>query len=302
MNVSRPTQYRLAIVCLLFSASAWGIIWYPFRLLNEAGMSALWTTLVIYLAVAVPTIPILYRQYPVIRSHLAHLVALALAASIANVGFLVAVTEGEVMRVTLLFYLSPLWAVLLSRWWLKEDLPLVAVLMLMIALCGSAIMLWNPSMGFPWPHDSIDWLALIAGVAFAANNVLVRKMATISTTIKATLTWWGVVVISIVVLLYQQAPIPDVSATVWISTWLLGWGTIVAMTAAILYGVSHMPVYRSSIIMLFELVVAALSAWWLANEVMSGSEWLGGTLILLAGYGVVRIQSQNLSHNHKEGK
>jgi len=43
-----------------------------------------------------------------------------------------------------------------------------------------------------------------------------------------------------------------------------------------------MPVQRSSVIMLFELVIGALSAWWLAGEAVSGQEWIGGTLILAA--------------------
>jgi drug/metabolite transporter (DMT)-like permease len=40
--------------------------------------------------------------------------------------------------------------------------------------------------------------------------------------------------------------------------------------------------------MLFELVIAALSAWWLTDERLSSLEWLGGSLILLAGYLLVR--------------
>ena len=46
--------------------------------------------------------------------------------------------------------------------------------------------------------------------------------------------------------------------------------------------VTHMPVQRSAVIMLFELVVGAASAWWLAGEVVTLREWIGGMLILSA--------------------
>ncbi len=288
MLISHTQKNRLAVGCLLFSATMWGLIWYPLRLLDKAGMSATWGVFIIYFTAAIFTIPILCRQYKIIFLHKAELAGLALAAGIFNIGFLVAVTKGEVMRITLLFYLSPLWAVLLSRWWLKEKLPFIAIVMLVIAMCGSVIMLWHPSIGLPWPHDIADWLALTAGVAFAANNVLVRKLTSVPMNVKTTVTWWGVVITAITILAGQQASIPDVAGVVWLMTWVLGGGSIIMMTLATLYGVANMPIYRSSVIMLFELIVAAVSAWWLASEVMLAREALGGSLILLAGYGVVR--------------
>ena len=290
MNLSHHTHNRFAIICLLFSASMWGLIWYPLRLLNEANMPAVWSSLIMYLAAAVIVIPVLYRQYKTILLFRSDLFLLAVAAGITNVAFVVALIEGEIMRVMLLFYLSPLWTVLLGRWWLKEKLSLPAILMLAVAMGGTVVMLWNPGVGFPWPHNLADWLALMASIAFSVNNVLARKLASVSMGVKTAVVWWGVVVASIVVLMYQQAAIPDVSLSVWASAWLLGWGGIVIMTIAVLYGVASMPVYRSSVIMLFELVVAAIATWWLTNEAMSLQEWFGGGLILLAGYGVARAE------------
>ena len=103
--------------------------------------------------------------------------------------------------------------------------------------------------------------------------------------------WWGVVGVSLLVIIVQQSPLPEVTTTIWASAWLLGWFGIVAMTVAVLYGVAMMPVYRSSVIMLFELIVAAVAAWLLTDEAMTSQEWLGGGLIILAAYGVAKIKS-----------
>ena len=289
MIIRTLPENTLAIVCVLFSASVWGIIWYPLRLLADAGMSGIWSSLVMYLAAAVLSIPILIKQHQLVFRFNFNLLALALAAGITNVAFVVALIEGEVMRVMLLFYLSPIWTVLLGRWWLKETLSPKAIAMFVVAMFGSVVMLWNPEMGLPWPSGLADWLALVAGIAFSVNNVLTRKLASLPIAIKMTFVWWGVVAVALLALSWQQAPIPTVSAIIWLNAWLLGWFAIAIVTIAMIYGVAKMPVYRSAVIMLFELVVAAISAWALTNEIMSLQEWIGGLFILLAAYGVARI-------------
>lgn len=291
MNTQHTTHNRLAIAALLFSSSLWGVIWYPLRWLDEAGMSAVWSSLVMYLAAGVLALPFLFKQTIFKPDNRKDLLFLAFAAGITNVAFLVALTEGEVMRVMLLFYLSPIWSVLLGCWWLKERLSLSNIVMLGLAIVGSLVMLWDSSVGWPWPHGLADWLALIASITFSINNVLARKLANVSMAAKTGVIWWGVVIASIFVLVWQQTPVPDVVVNVWIVAGLLGILGIAVMTVTVLYGIARMPIYHSSVIMLFELVVAAIAAWALTNEVMSLQEWLGGALIMLAAYGVAKSEA-----------
>jgi drug/metabolite transporter (DMT)-like permease len=291
MMIRMNSENNLAIACLLFSASLWGLIWYPLRLLNDAGLSGIWSSLVMYLAAAALTLPLLFkRQSSQKIDNKGALLGLAMAAGVTNVAFVVALIEGEIMRVMLLFYLSPLWTVLFGRWWLKEKLSSRAVLFFCIAMLGSVVMLWNPEVGKPWPRGLSDWLALLAGIAFSINNVLARKLSGHSMAVKTAVTWWGVVFVATVIIVIAQSPLPNVSAITWLGAGLLGWLGIVAMTVAVLYGLARMPVYRSSVIMLFELIVAAIAAWLLTDEAMTGQEWIGGGMILLAAYGVAMIK------------
>lgn len=288
MNSRSHPENVLAIASLLFSASMWGLIWYPLRLLDDAGMSAVWSSLIMYLAAGLVVMPVLFKQYKLIPENFGELMAFALAAGITNVAFVVALIEGEVMRVMLLFYLSPLWTVIIGRWWLGERLSPAAKAMFAVAMSGSLVMLWNPQIGWPWPHGLADWLALIGSVAFSINNVLARKLASVPMGLKTGIVWWGVVVIAVLVLLWQQTVMPSVGLQVWTAAGLLGLLGIVPMTIAVLYGVARMPVYRSSVIMLFELVVAAVAAWWLTEEAMATQEWIGGVMIIVAAYGVAK--------------
>lgn len=290
MMMTNDKEYSLAVGAILFSAAMWGLIWYPMRLLEQAGMPVVWTTLAAYLAAALVASVQLWRsqqqwQGPWPLS----LWALALAAGLTNLSFLVALIEGEVVRVMLLFYLSPLWSVLLGRCWLGERISRQSMLMIAIAMSGTFMMLWHPEVGLPWPHGLADWLALFASVMFSVNNVLSRKLAPVPMQIKTTVVYWGVVLVATVVLLLQQATIPTVSPTLWALVMVFGGLCFISMTIAVLYGLARMPVFRAAILMLFELLVAAISAWILTDERMSSVEWLGGALIFIAAYGMARL-------------
>jgi drug/metabolite transporter (DMT)-like permease len=267
----------------------WGLIWYPMRILEQQGLPVVWSTLLMYFAAAIVASVMLFKQIKDFAGHWPlSLWALAVAAGVTNIAFLVALTQGEVMRVMLLFYLSPLWSVLLSRWWLGEKISRLSMLMIIVAMSGTMIMLWHPEIGMPWPNDMADWLALFAGFMFSVNNVLSRKLADIAMEVKTTIVYWGVVMVAGLVLVLQQSSVPDISLNLWVAVMVFGGLCFTAMTVAVLYGLARMPVFRSAILMLSELVVAAISAWWLTNEQMSQTEWLGGALIFIAAYGMAK--------------
>jgi len=224
-------------------------------------------------------------------SRLPHIVFLVAAGNAwCNVAFILAILEGNVMRVLLLFYLSPVWATLLSRWWLGERLTWLSWSTLVVAIVGALIMLWDPAIGFPWPQSRADVLAITSGMAFALGNAAVRKLQETSVPAKNLAAWLGVTVLSAVLLLVQGASVPQISAGVVTGTLFIGGALVMLMTFTVQYGVTHLPLHRSAIILLFELVAAALSSHWLSHERMSQEEWLGGLLIVLAGYLSARSQ------------
>ncbi|WP_043820954.1 EamA family transporter, partial [Rubrivivax gelatinosus] len=74
---------------------------------------------------------------------------LVAAAGTTNATFNWGVTVGDVVRVVLLFYLMPLWTVLLARLLLRERLTRAAALRVAMALAGAAIVLWPEGGGLP---------------------------------------------------------------------------------------------------------------------------------------------------------
>jgi len=283
----------LPVLALLAAASFWGAIWYPSRQLEAMNMAGVWQTLISYGAVFV--LVGLFKglpRLPRIEADRKYLLILFFAAGWTNVAFVLAVLSNEVVRVMIFFYLSPLWTILLGRWVLNEHLTGVSKVALSVSLLGAVVMLWNESM-LSTPIGKGDALALSAGMAFALTNVMTRRLQHCSTMLKTQTTWLGVVMISMVMIIMLDEPMPDSSPIAWGGAIALGVFGFLLTTLFVVYAVSQMPVQRSSVIMLLEVVVGAVSAWWLANEQIDLQEWVGGALVLGGGLIAVFFQPES---------
>jgi drug/metabolite transporter (DMT)-like permease len=252
------------------------------RLLEQAGLSGLWLSLLLYGAASVSGLVLARREFGWLGRRPGLMFWIALTTGWTNLAFILAILDGNVMRVLLLFYLSPVWAVLLGWLFLKERISRSSLAVIVIALAGGLLMLWRPDRGIPWPRDAADWFALSAGFAFATSNILIRYGAEVPVSIKSLVVWIGVVVLAVLMILWRQPALPVLNLANTSGVIALGLLGMVTMTMLVQYGVSHMPVHRSAIILLFELVAGAVSQQLLTNELMTGPEWGGGLLVIAA--------------------
>ena len=116
--------HLLPVLSLLVTATMWGLVWYPLRLLEARGLDGLWVTLASYgAALALGSVWLWRGRGDWLREPLV-LILMTLAVGWCNVAFVLAVLDGTVVRVLLLFYLSPLWALVLG-WVLLPPVRLV---------------------------------------------------------------------------------------------------------------------------------------------------------------------------------
>lgn len=281
--MSQPGSTRVwAIPSLLFGATMWGLIWYPYRLLQDVGAGGVATSFITYLIPLVLALAFTWRHLGTARGHVGWLALLALTAGWTNMAYVLAVIEGEVMRVVLLFYLAPVWTVFFARAMLGERLTLWGWLIMLCSFAGALVMLWPADGGLPIPANRAEWIALSAGVSFALANVVTRKVDAADTWTKALAVWAGVCVVAGLATAFVAQPFAFIATatpnTLWI---LLGVGLCIgAMTLAVQYGLSHTLANQAILIFLFELVAAALSSWWWADEMLSSREWLGAAMIV----------------------
>lgn len=278
-----PSPRPIAIVSLVYAATLWGLVWYPYRLLNEAGVGGIASGFFSY---AIPLLLLGWlhgRALHQARGHWHWLVALGLAAGWTNLAYVLAVLDGEVVRVLLLFYLSPLWTVLFSRFLLHEKLNRAGWAVMALAAGGALAMLWQPGE-WPLPANRAEWLALSAGVSFAASNVISRHLEGVTEGAKTVTVWSGVVVLTLIGLLLKPAEL-DFMAAAETHIWLLLIGVALAigsMTYAVQYGLARVPANQAIVIFLSELVVASIAAYYLSAERMDLQEWIGAAMIITA--------------------
>lgn len=283
-------------MALLGGAIIWGLLWYPYRVLEQAEISGSIATAITYF-IALLLGLVSFRK-DLRMSHIAGgepylLLGIALFAGWTNLAYVLGVIHGEVMRVLLLFYLAPLWTIVFSRLLLKEKLSLHGYLVIIISLAGAITMLWEPESGSLLPSSYGDWMGLSAGFMFALLNVLSRKDQYHNVQSKSVAVWMGVTLTGSIYSLF----LPDLSvlSSISMDSYLLlfGLGIIVfVLSVVVQYGVTHVPANRAIIIMLFELVVAAVAAYFLTDEAMTLKSWMGGALIVSASLFSARMNRE----------
>ncbi len=278
-----PSSRWLAPLALVVAATVWGLVWYPYRLLEEAGLTGSVASVLTYLVALPPLLILAMRQRLADPDDRRLLLALALVSGWTNLAYVLAVIQGEVMRVMLLFYLAPLWTVPFARLLLNEHASRVSWLVVLLAVGGAWVML-AAEAGLPVPRNAAEWLGLSAGIGFALSNVLARRLKSAPIALRTLWVFAGVVTVSMLYATAEGAT-PGVVRALDVQ----GWWLVLAIALALLfatfsmqYGLSHTPANRAVVILLAELVVAALSSRWLAGEIMEMREWIGGGMIVAA--------------------
>ncbi len=280
---SQPTsRYFPALSCMV-AAVLWGLLWYPLRLLEELGIPGLWSTLIIYCSAMTFLLPACWRLRVDFLHHKTDFILVGVFSGWANLAFILAVLEGEVVRVLLLFYLSPLWAVLLAFFILRERLTKIGFFALILALAGAILMFWNPELTDINRISLADFYAITSGMAFAVTNVIVRKVGDVPISMKMGSACLGVIALSLCGLLITQLQIPQITIQSGLLACFIGFPMMLVLTWTAQYGVTFLPIQRSSVIFLLEIVAGAVSAALLTDEMVRNIEYIGGGLIIFAG-------------------
>jgi drug/metabolite transporter (DMT)-like permease len=286
------------VLGLLFNALVWGLSWLPFRWLYEHyGLHSLWTTAGIY-GLAALLFALIWRNACVEVLRFPALWGLALASGLTNACFNWGITVGDVVRVVLLFYLMPVWAVLLARWLLGENITAYTLLRLMVGIVGAVFVLWpnesSSNVWAAWQNDLhfSDGLGLLGGFFFALNNVLLKRQAASSDQARALSMFIGGAGVTMIL------GIGLVQAQ-WINAipvWQFSWGFAVvglslmfmAANWALQFSAIRLPANVTAVIMLSEVFFATVSSVWAGQSAWSWMTAVGaGFIVISAGLSVM---------------
>ncbi len=278
------TGARLPALAVAFAAIMWGLWWIPVRWLDARGLHGDWASLALFGVTAALMLPWAW-------SRRAKLIAGGIELFLSGVLFGVmmvlwnhAVLIGEVVRVVLLFYLAPVWATILAVVVLREPIGAARLAAVALGLAGAVVVLGFEE-GWPLPRSAADWLGLLSGLLFALSATLARRSRETSGFDKTIVSYLAAALFAFLLVLGDTRPPPSgaeviaamplalVTSILFIlpATWLVFWGA------------ARLDPGRVAILLLLELVAAAIASAMLTQEPFGWREVAGCTLILFAG-------------------
>jgi len=277
------------VLALLANAFTWGVAWWPFRQLQAMGLHPLWATTVVYVLSA---LAILGWRPSALGQFLRHpaLWLIFVGSGVTNATFNWSVSIGDVVRVVLLFYLMPLWSLLLARVLLKERLTPSAIVRVAMALAGAALVLsqgGSPERGGGHASALPDALAVLGGFAFALNNVMLKREAAQPEEGRALAMFLGGAMVAGATAIASSATgAAGVHWPVATTAWMLpAIGLALAFMASNLclqYGAARLSAAATAVVMPCEVLFAALTSVWWGGATLHAGVLAGGALILAA--------------------
>ena len=258
----------------------WGLWWLPLRWVEGGGLDPLSVNFWLYAAATVGCAPLVWRRRRAVRAAGAWLPAAALLFGATILSWNLALLEGEVVRVTLLFYLAPVWGTVLGWCVLAEAIGARRLIALPVGLIGAAILLGGD--GIPLPDGAGDWLGLGSGLLFALSATVARR-GRVDGVAYTGLAFAASAVLALVLAfgLEGGVAVPTLAGAGLIAAVSLLW--LVPTTFGLLWGSANIDQGRLGLLMLLEVLAAAVSAAFLTDEAFGLREALGCALILGAG-------------------
>lgn len=265
---------------LLLAAIVWGLGWMPLAHFAGLGLSGMPVVLATYGLLCALAVPILLWQRRAWWPQRYALLAIAVFGGWATAGLVGALSEGEVVRAMLLFYLAPVWGMLGGWLLLGERLTALRIGALLLAMLGIGLTLGVSRDSFS-AFGASDWLALSAGLAFALNNLATRSAEQIPLASKSVVAFLGSASLAWIFCVVEGSSLPPMDAWLWTKIALFGLFWLLAMSAA-QYGFTHVEASRAAVLTVVELVAAVLSSAWFGDRELGLREWCGGALVLIA--------------------
>jgi drug/metabolite transporter (DMT)-like permease len=261
------------------------VSWWPFRGLQAQGVHSLWATTIVYLFVTGALLALRPGALRVVL-RTRSLWPLLIASGVSNACFNWAVTIGDVIRVVLLFYLMPVWAALLARAILGEPLRLAAMARIALAVAGAAVVLLPADGSWPVPRGLADLLAIAGGMGFALTNVMLRREAGQPESARALAMFAGGAgvagVLAIALSLAGTVALPPPVHPAWLGG-VLGLALMFGVgNLCLQYGAARLPAGVTALVLLTEVVFAAVSAIVIGGEALTAGTVIGGAMILIA--------------------
>jgi len=264
----------------LLIAMAWGLWWWPLRYLTTLGPDIVVINAGLMTFAAIGLAPLLlFRSLRQGIGHWSTLVSGALLG-IALIFWNHALVEGTVLRCVVLFYLSPVWSMLVGRVFLGDAVAPGRLLPLVPAVCAAGLLVVGEGDAGMY-FEMADLLALSAGFAFTLSGTAARM---------GPVTWYPRLLIACIagalVVWPMVGAVPPVAQLAEAGGWI---GLVALMAVLGVCLIFPAQLAAGSVIsgrcllavLLAEIMTAAVSAALMADEPLGPLQWASLGLITL---------------------
>ena len=274
---------RLPVLAIAASALLWGLWWIPLRWLGELGFGSLPLNALLYGAGALVLLPFVIRKGGIGRRP-PQVLASGIALGFALIAWNLALLHGDVVRATLLFYLSVVWASLMEWVVLHRRVRPVRVIAVLCGLGGAWILLGGDG-GPPVPRGIGDWFGIVSGLLFAIAVTVASVTKDLDSREQTCVAFIAAAVIGCCATLALPGgiPSPSLAPTAYIAVIAVAVVILLPTCLLLFWGARTLPPGRVALLMLLEVVAAAISASYIAGEAFGPAEAMGCALIMASG-------------------
>jgi drug/metabolite transporter (DMT)-like permease len=298
MNLSLERKAKYAC---LYAGAVWGLFWIPLRELEDAGFQGLWITVVYFLIPALCLIPVTIWRWKYVKRGGFQLQLTAIISGGALLLYSTSIVYTDVVRAILLFYLTPVWGIILGRIFLGDKISTPRVIAMILAIIGM-LTIFGLGSKFPLPQNLGDWLGLCSGFMWAVAMVLINKNKNHST-IELTVGFfqWSLILSLFAAVLLSPDSLPSFDKIVPVIPLMLTFMVLLILpgTYASLWGPKYLNPGVVGLLFMTEIVVGAISVAILAGEPFGIREITG--VLFIAGASILEPLSQlrNVSIDHR---
>lgn len=298
MNLSLERKAKYAC---LYAGAVWGLFWIPLRELEDAGFQGLWITVVYFLIPALCLFPVTIWRWKYVKRGGFQLQLTAIISGGALLLYSTSIVYTDVVRAILLFYLTPVWGIILGRIFLGDKISTPRIIAMILAIIGM-LTIFGLGAKFPLPQNLGDWLGLCSGFMWAIAMVLINKNKNHST-IELTVGFfqWSLILSLFAAVLLSPDSLPSFDKIVPVIPLMLTFMVLLILpgTYASLWGPKYLNPGVVGLLFMTEIVVGAISVAILAGEPFGIREITG--VLFIAGASILEPLSQlrNVSIDHR---
>ncbi len=287
MSPILPPRFRplLPGIAVAVASLMWGAWWLPLRWLEAQGLAGDWATVALGSACTLILLGPLLRRRQRLARQAWPLLAVGLLSGCGFAAWNHAILTGDIIRITLLFYLAPVWGTLFAILFLGQRLTRWRGLSVVFGLAGAMVVLGSV---IPLPRAGSEWMALGSGFSFAAAAAVIARIGTLGNVEKNFAALGGTALFGLVFLVGDRigtgaaVALPALSAVGFAALAALA-AAMLVLQAMLLWGAGKLDSGRFTVLLLFEVISATVTASLAAGALPGWRESLGCLLILGCG-------------------